>query len=801
MAPHKNPLPLPKEITLLLDSLRGRIRRYVWAEGLAVLAFHLGVLFWISLAVDRFLEPPAVARVVTWVLAVSVMTADAWRVLLRYVFTPLGDRSMAIILERRFPQLNDTLLTVLESGEDADVLADSATADLDADFSEAALKREMMRKTLEELLAAIPTLRVSQVFRLAPLMQAGALAAVAAASVAVFFVNAPETAGTYVQRIFRFSDEMYPRHTILELEGFKDGKIRIARGSDLEIRLRAGYRKSIYDAPDAAPRELRTVTLYSRNEEGMKNRVAMVREGSSLVEAAEMTDFSHTYRSVLVPMTLDIYAGDAHLRDLKVEVVDSPVLGNMTLEIAYPAYMHLTPRTVPISGVMSVPVGADVTIHAAANKPLEAVEVVRTVDGEKSEPQTLAMSPADATRLAWNIGRFTQDTVFHFTLKDQDGLTSRSATRVALTREDDQLPHVAVQPYGIGTAITVNAKIPVKGKITDDHGVVSVAFDFRVERIPDGPEAEVAAEEPEGMVLDYTGATPAYQTIHDYATSPTEITLDGTPPAVLEVEPFKLKLKDRFQISVVAEDRYDLDADFAPAPRAADAGRNPARLGRSQPVILDVVTPERLRLLLEAREITLRQLYEAVYQEVLDSRDSLQRIVIADWKNQAETEEVKTESPEHQQALMSYRVERVVQNDRKNLHEILGVAEGVENICQQMVNNRIDTPTWLERLRDGVMSPLRKIANEDFQKLEVTLVKLRRAIDANQVPEAKSLHTQALREMDATILAMEAVLAKMAEMQDFSEMIEILRDVIRGQEEVNEDTKKYHREGLKDLEL
>lgn len=806
MTEHKNSSPVPNEITSLLAALRRRIRRYVWMEGLAVLVFHVGLLFWLSLAIDRFLEPPVAARAVLWVIAAGVIAVDAWRVLLQYVFTPLTDHSMAIILERRFPQLNDTLLTVLESGHSAELLTEDAA--LDPEFSELALEREMMQQTHAELMAAIPTLRISQVFRFAPLASATLLAVLAAASVGMFFALAPETGEAYVNRIFRFSDDLYPRHTILELEGFKDGKIRVARGSDLEIRLRAGYRKSIHDAPDAPPREIRTVTLYSRNAEGARNRVSMVREGTSLTKDAAMSDFNHTFRSVLVPMTLDIYAGDARLRDLQVEVVDSPTLGNMTLEIAYPAYMALAARTVPVAGVVNVPAGANVTIHATANKPLAGVEVVRTIDGEKSEPQILSLDATDATKFAWNIGRFTQDTVYHFTLKDQDGLTSRAATRVALAREDDQLPHVAVQPYGIGTAITVNARIPVRGRITDDRGIRNVSFDYRVERIAEGwelvpkkPEDETDSDAPK---LDFSGATPAYQTIRDYDGNPTEITLDGTGTAVLDVEQFRLKLRDSFQISVVAEDRYDLDAQFAPAVRddGSDGDkRNVARLGRSQPVSLEVVTPERLRLLLEAREITLRQLYEAVYQEVLDSRDSLQRVVIQDWKNQAEAEEMKTKSPEHQQALMSYRVERVIQNDRKNLHEVLGVAEGVENICQQMVNNRIDTPTWLERLRDGVMNPLRKIANDDFQKLELTLVKLRRAIDGNQLAESRTLHTQALREMDAVILAMEAVLAKMTEMQDFTEMIEILREVIREQEEVNDETKRLHREGLRDLEL
>ena len=66
--------------------------------------------------------------------------------------------------------------------------------------------------------------------------------------------------------------------------------------------------------------------------------------------------------------------------------------------------------------------------------------------------------------------------------------------------------------------------------------------------------------------------------------------------------------------------------------------------------------------------------------------------------------------------------------------------------------------------------------------------------------EAKPLHTQALKEIDALILTLDLVLEKMSQMQDFNEMVESLRSLIRSQEELQESVKKKQRESLLDLE-
>ena len=64
----------------LLAALRGRIRRYVWLEGLAATVAALGLAFWAGLGVDWFFEPsPAVRKALLAVSAAAAAIAPGRR--------------------------------------------------------------------------------------------------------------------------------------------------------------------------------------------------------------------------------------------------------------------------------------------------------------------------------------------------------------------------------------------------------------------------------------------------------------------------------------------------------------------------------------------------------------------------------------------------------------------------------------------------------------------------------------------------------------------------------------------------
>ena len=119
-------------------------------------------------------------------------------------------------------------------------------------------------------------------------------------------------------------------------------------------------------------------------------------------------------------------------------------------------------------------------------------------------------------------------------------------------------------------------------EIADDYGVARVWFDFHVDETPprQQPFAVAANGQNELSVSDF-----------------------------LDVGPLELQPKQKLHWAVQAADRCDLDG----APN----------IGSSQRYVLEVVTAEQLRAMLEARELTLRRRFETIIEELTDTRNML----------------------------------------------------------------------------------------------------------------------------------------------------------------------------------
>jgi len=287
--------------------------------------------------------------------------------------------------------------------------------------------------------------------------------------------------------------------------------------------------------------------------------------------------------------------------------------------------------------------------------------------------------------------------------------------------------------------------------------------------------------------------------------------------AALEVPDLRLRPGQKLVLSVKAADTYDL-------------GGKP-NLGTSERWTLDVVTPEQLRTMLEARELVLRQRLEVILGEVGETRDLLLRVGFAPGTadgaaagksaaasgegaekktgeatgdsakgsepgDQPEVDE-KDLSPERRLALHGLRVQRAVQNSRKNAQETLGVAESIDDIRKQLVHNRIDTEELKLRLESGIARPLHRIAEEMFPELQQRLDRLQEALGDPQ--RGPGLRDHAQRQAGDILLAMQQVLERMIELEDFNEAVEMLRTIIKLQDNLHQQTKQRHKQRIRDL--
>lgn len=795
--PDPTPEPtLAPAVRSALAALRRRVRRYVGLQGLATGVAWLGGAFWVSLAIDRLLEPPVPARIAILVVAGVGLAWILFRLVLRRAFARLTNRHMAMLLERRFPQFDEGLLTAVE-------LTETGRRPYDAGVH----GRRMLVQTCRQSAASIGDVRLGEVFNPVPLRRSALAALLVGASVWAFGWLAPEALGIWAERSLLLEDRLWPRRTRLTVEGFEDGVAKVARGDDLEVIARADLGK---------PWVPKVVEVRYRTEGGARLRGTMSREGTVDPARDRHQEYAYTFRGVLTPIRFDVVGGDDAVRDLRIDVVPSPSIVDVALDCQYPDYMDRPPRTLPVAGVMQIPVGTRITMRATANKDLVKVEIddgerIATIvrgDDDPAQVETFdaAAAPAEDAEpragppfrtFAVRLPPLADDRALLLTLFDHDGIKSRQPVRLALATVPDVPPQLSVELRGIGSAITAEARLPASGRIDDDYGIARVWFDYTIDQ---GEPVAQAIESPAGNVTDFP--------------------LDHA----LEVGPMQLQAGQKVLVCVKAADRCDLGA----APN----------VGTSQRWLLDVVTPEQLRTMLQARELMLRQRFERVIQEVTETGESLRRMQFGDadpagtddeGSDQpaadkpasgatADDDETSDEgnvaggepadeapasdeqeevSPQRVLARRTLRVQRATQNGRKNAHETLGVAEAFLGIRDELVNNRIDTAELCTRLQQGIAEPLAQIGDAMFPELERRLDRLRASLADDQA--APRDRDRAVAQVDVLLDAMQAVLDRMLELEDFNKAVELLQEIIHAQERLGERTRTRHRERLREL--
>lgn len=737
---------LSPTIRALLESLRRRIRRYVWLEGMAAGLAWLGFSFWASLAIDWFLEPPAGVRLLLLLMVGLGVGLILIALIGRRAFVPLTDANMAMLLERRFPQFRDGLLTAVElrgAGREPDCNA------------------HLLARTCDAAAQPVGDVRLVHVFNPVPLRRTMIAAGLFVISITMLSMIRPNVLGVWARRTLALRDELWPRSSRLEIDGFHNGVEKIAKGSDLDVVAKAFLKDG--NEEKIVPQLVEVVY----RESGSRSRKPMNREGIADPAKDEFQQFSYTFHSVLSPVTFDVVGGDARLRDLRIDVVDNPTIVEMTLDCQYPKYMDRASASLPFAGLMQFPIGSSIRLRAKTNKDLVRVQVDTAGDTSR-RAEYLKPSWSDARSFNYDIGKFSKDTTVLFTLFDTDGIKSREPIRVTLSAIADQRPEFAVLLRGIGPAITAHAQLPAVGEVKDDYGLARIWFEHVIDK-----------------------QDPATTPIASPPGNATSFPLDRQ---TLDVRNLNVKPGQKLLVSVKAEDRCDLGS----APN----------VGTSDRWQLDVVTPDQLRIMLQARELVLRQRFESVIKDVKDVRETLTKIAFETDAPAGKPEAKGAEpgdkpadpaakSPERLASQRGVYAQWASQNSVKSAHEVSGLAAAFSDIREEMINNRIDTEESKTRLEQGIADPLRRIADEMFAELGRRLDGLQGVIkDKAAGPESRNL---AIAQVDAILLQMDQVLRRMLELEDFNEAVDLLRSIISSQEKINAETKKRHKESLRDL--
>jgi hypothetical protein len=422
---------------------------------------------------------------------------------------------------------------------------------------------------------------------------------------------------------------------------------------------------------------------------------------------------------------------------------------------------------------MRISEGSRVTLEAVSSLPLGMVDAVIETDGGEQRVFDLVFSD-DRRSVRLRLDPFRSPTAIRLVPSDDDGISAQAPFRYFLGAILDQPPSVSLSLVGIQSAVTPIARLPIQSVVRDDYGATSLQAFVAPSRSEDQTPDRVDPSDP----------NPPFSV-------PMQPDRDGNADAVIDLRELTNSgqleaLQPGSAISVFAEVRDGFDL----------GGKH---LTTSEIFRLQVVTPEELLTLLERRELGLRTRLEQTVSETQGLREQLSRYRADRFVPSMEQQEGESEDQTRRRELQIIRL-RVQQSGlqaSKTAEELIGIAESLDDLLMEMVNNRVDSTDRQERLGSGVRDPLRRIAELSMEQLKRQIRSIEQSVASPAVALAET--ERAIETADQVLLDLAAILEKMLDLESYNELLDLVRGLIQDQETLKEDTQKERKKRVKDL--
>ncbi len=785
---------LSEPIQRQLSAVRRLLRRYVLAQAALMAVCWLLVVFWLGGVLDYLPVRVGSNETPRWIriaMLVVMGLGTLWILLfwmLPRLMVPARKRSIALLLERRYPELNNELLTAVELSEVRPTDVSNPTA-----------YRAMLDRVHQSVSSAVSSVVPSELFNWQPIWGCGMAAVLGIVFTGIAAVGMPDWMRLWTQRLLALSDEPWPRRARLRADGiqlqqptfsgqlsaqrvlipFVDGLVRVPNGSAAMLHI----------AADTQAKQVPEVcTLFYRSSDGGRGRANLRRVGSPRQGWQQFTLDGPPLDGMSSDMVVDVVGLDARLRDLTLQVVDPIVIADMELQCSYPEYLLDSLSSRPQSEViqyrsgMRIPQGTLVTLSGKASAKLSKIEyVVRQTGTDSSVDAELEIRHATPSDDEFTIplGRLEASQVIEVRLTDEFGLSAEQIPSYIVTMQEDSIPEVDSRLEGIGVAVTPNAILPIRGTVKDDNAVAQV-------------EAELALDDADSVSV------------------PLKWDSDGNILSEIDL----VQLAERQIISIApgmtlglvvsAQDHFDLGEQ--------------THVGRGQPQQLAVVTQDALLIILDRQELELRKRLELIDLELEQVRDVLQVLassraaddetasarhsalrqlgLVTMQDAPAQDDPARGDASGQLRRMAMLRAQQSVLQSDKSQQELLGVATRVDNLRMQLVNNRIDSYDRQDRLQTKVREPLLELLAGDYELFRDALSELQTAtMSGDGVEQAQS----AVGALDRVLIALEAIQANMLDIESFNEIIDLVRGLLDDQDELLQDAQERQKQLILEL--
>ncbi len=794
---------IPPSIGQKLVDLRGLISRFVVSQSLIILAIWFLAAFWTFGLLDYVpaklgaAESPQAVRVVMLLLLGTVSLYLLYRFLWQRWKVRWSDSSLALLIENKHPEFQSALVTTVQAAR--------PTAMVQTSIEEHPLRPGLLGLARDRASELIESVDVNALVRFRPLQIQLVVLGVLLGSSCIVALVQPGWTFHWAKRFFALSDIPWPRSTELGVDGI-EMDVPTFTGRNTRQRYLVPFRDGVASVPKGQACQLKTwaklsgkivpevCTVYYRDTAGNRGRANMRRLTADKQQQPFVLD-GPPLESVNDSLWLSVTGGDARISDLKLRSVEAPLVTELQINVTYPEYLQRSTKTtwgnetIPYRTGMRLPQGSELELLLKTNKSVERCDfvIVRAGDSaEKSQPeQTMAISEKQSA-FQMPLGSLDGNLLLEMRLWGEDGICSSRVQQFVISAINDQPPQVDLVLQGIGTSITENAMLPMVGKIKDDYDVK----DAWVE-----------------TVLD---ANPLLKT-------PLSIQPDGKAVNQLDLKVMRdggqldAKVGSTLGLNVAAEDYLNL--------------RNEPHVGRASPIQLAVVTPEQLRILLERRELAMRARLEQIIGELSQMRDLLVNMQRAskdtlpaiekekdrgaatdaaaptDASAEMDAAEAEENSPARRERMQMLRSQQAESQMTKSEGELRGVEREISQINQELINNRIDSIDKRSRLEDKIRKPLLDVLDVAWAPMATDI----RTIEKNFSKPTKSdaslseLLPSSIAKSNQIIASLTAILNDMIDIQDFNEVLDMVRGMIEDQSKVLEKTKQEQKKQILDM--
>ncbi len=792
---------VPSAIRDKLASLRTGIRWYVAVHGLMLAIAWLCLTYWVLLLLDYgpvllgFSEMPRPTRIVLLVVVGAGLAWILYRWVFRRVFVPFRDQSLALVLERRFPGLQDSLATVVQSKtsqEGMDNLAQGAGEDYQGQSqNQAQLQQAVVQRAVKQLESVL----VRDVFTFRPLLIVSVAAALLMISVGWLVASYPDTFATSLRRLYLADQNPWPRQCQVEIVGIKikhelpveilpemdsvlplrSGRVIVGQASDVMLMVRAAA-PSVQHPQRQLPRscEFRYWT-----DDGGRGVLPMNKMGGPRDGYQMFTLEGQVLNGILSNINFYVRGGDHRIGPFQITTVPNPVVVQTELDCEFPSYMidresmRWTPRTVDWRNGTKLPLGTRVNVRCHANRKLQFVYILDE-DGqleERLDLTTVEQTDEATFQFCYPIENLNQPVRVSYWLQASDGVLSQRPHVVSIGMIQDEPPTVDARLSGIGSAVTPSVRIPFYGQILDDYGVAEARAEIR---LPNDLSLSVDCE------LDAHGDLNG---VVDFL----ELRREDQQPIDLPTT-----ADSQIHVTVMARDHFDLDPE-----------RPNGQVGLGDRYVLDVVTPDRLLRILERLEASQRRRLEQIQTEMTEVRQFLTRshsgqdeMIGYEPGDAKPLQHDPAQSARADLDLAQLFVQRALLQTQKSMHEVLGVAAAFSDIRLQLINNRVDSEDRKARLEQSVVDPLEQIGNQSLPQLESLLLDQDARFESVKgdrstalLDEIENYAQEAIAQTDVVLLQIQQVLDSLQKFETQNELLDLVRRMIEDQQQLLQRTK------------